>query len=275
MEINERIYELIDKYLNGELKGQELIDFEKQIETIPQLKDEIKIQQELLTHFEGGVLEVEESDIHLQEFLESDDAKNFQQQLNQTLAQHKKQNQSTDKPNEAKVRKLGWKPIAVAASLLLLVGFFYMNNLDSGMSSQELFAEYSKHEPLAMVTKGSTDDAIAEIEKTFNAKDYQKAKDLLATVLDTLSNEHPNRFDLELSRAISEMELGNDERAKNLFLTLSDSEYINAPKATWYYFMVLLKEGNTEKFKKEVNAYLEDGNTYKQKELKEILKELG
>lgn len=272
MEFNEKIYDLIDRYINGELQGQELADFESRINSIPQLKDEIKIQKELLAYFNDEPLEVQESDISLENFLKSKEANDFQNKLNKTLAQHK--NQQEKKAPKAKIRKMNWKPLALAASILLIVGFFYINNMTSKTNPQELFAEYSKPGKLSVITKGSTDDIIANIEKDFNAGEYNKASMQLSSLMDTLSSEHPNWFDLKLAQGISSLELGENEEAKTIFNALRKTDYLNAPKADWHYILTLLKTGEAEAAKAEIKAYLNSSKSYKAKELKEIQEKL-
>ena len=272
MDFNENIYDLIDRYLNGELKGQELTDFEQQINSISQLKDEIKIHQELLAHFNDEPLEVQESDVSLENFLGSKEANAFQNKLNKALATHK--NQKEEKAPEAKVRKMNWKPLALAASILLIVGFFYINNMSSTANPQDLFAEYSKPEKLSVITKGSTEDIIVSIENDFNTGGYAKANSQLSTLMDTLSTLHPNWFDLKLAEGISNLELNENEAAKTIFDELRKTDYLNAPKADWQYILTLLKLGETGNAKTAINNYLNSDKNYKAKELKSIQKKL-
>jgi regulator of sigma D len=272
MDFNENIYDLIDRYLNGELQGQELTDFEQQISSIPQLKDEIKIQEELLAHFNNEPLEVEESDVSLGNFLGSKEANAFQNKLNKTLATHK--DQQKEKALEAKVRKMNWKPLALVASILLIVGFFYINNMSTVANPQDLFAEYSKPEKLSVITKGSTEDIISSIENDFNTGDYTKANSQLSTLMDTLSTSHFNWFDLKLAEGISSLELNKNEEAKAIFNELRKTDYLNAPKADWHYILTLLKLGETENVKTEINNYLNSDKKYKAKDLEKIQKKL-
>ncbi len=278
MEFNERIYDLIDRYLNGELQGQELREFEQQIESIPQLKDEIRIQEELLAHFNDEPLAVEESDVELEAFLGSKEAMDMQSKLKGALSKHnekaKTQKEKSSSQPDGKVKRFNWKPLAVAATVLLLVGFFYVTNMNGGMSSDELFAEYHKVEPLALVTKGSTDDIMAEIEKQFNAKSYDEAAVLMGNVLDTMPETHNNWFDLKLSKGIADMEMNDITSAQSVFDELRKGDYLNAPKADWYYILSLLKQGDGDNARKEIEQYLEKGGRYKKNELEAILNQL-
>lgn len=272
MDFNENTYDLIDRYLHGELAGQELTDFEQQIQSIPQLKDEIKIQQELLAHFNDEPLEVQESDVSLENFLDSKEAVDFQNKLHKTLAKHKEQKE--EKTPEAKVRKMNWKPLAMAASILLLVGFFYINNMGSAANPEDLFAEYSKPEKISLISKGSTEDVIASIENDFNAGNYAQANSQLSSLMSVLSITHPNWFDLKLAQGISSLELNENEEAKTIFDALRKTDYLNAPKADWHYILTLLKLGETENAKTEIKNYLDSDKNYKKKELQEIQEKL-
>jgi hypothetical protein len=215
---------------------------------------------------------VQESDVSLENFLGSKEANAFQNKLNKTLATHK--NQEQEKAPEAKVRKMNWKPLALVASILLIVGFFYISNLNSVANPQDLFAEYSKPEKLSVITKGSTEDIISSIENDFNTGDYTKANSQLSTLMDTLSTSHPNWFDLKLAEGITALELNKNEVAKTIFNALRKTDYLNAPKADWHYILTLLKLEKTENAKTEIKNYLNSGSDYKAKELKEIQKKL-
>lgn len=272
MEINEGTYELIERYLNGDLSGQELIDFEKQIESIPQLKEEIKINKELLAHFNEGHV-VNESDPSLEKFYESKETQAFKAKLNDTLADYKKKN-TTIKP-VAKVRKLSWKSIALAASVLLLIGFFFIQNIGTSSSPEDLFAANFVEEPLSLMTKGSTEDNIAAIEKFYNNKDYSQAEPLLETLMDTLSTNHPNWFNLKLSQGIVALKTDKNKVAQNIFNDLRNEDSLDAPKADWYYILVLLKQGKAEEASQAIQSYLDNGGTYRSRELKEILEALN
>lgn len=273
MDLDERTYQLVEQYLNGELKGQELIDFEEKIASIPQLKEVVNINKELLAHFNEGHV-VEETDPDLEKMYTAKEVEIFKGKLVATLEEHKKQNPIIKK--EATVKKISWKLIAaaVAASILVVVACFYYYNLNSEISSEELFAQHFTQEPLSLTTKGEGEEIISEIEKSYNNQNFVAAEPLLSSMLDSLSIEHPFWFDLQLSQGISLLKLGKNKEAKDIFNTLRKSDSIDAPKGNWYYILTVLKEGKKEKALEEINTYLKDGGIYKATELKEIRKEL-
>ncbi len=271
MEYDDKTYLLIEQYLLGQLKGKELADFENRMANDTTFNQEVRMNRSLFNHFDEGV-EIHSRNEELEAFYQSDDARRFKAQLNESYTQYKNE-ADTDKPI-AKVRKLGWKPLAVAASILLLVGFFLFNPFGGPAGSDELLAAYVEHEPLALVTKGNTEDAIVDIETAFNNKDYTQSITLIDAVLESLDEQSPYWFDLNLSKGIAEWETDNTQAAKTIFDTLRKSDFQDAPKADWYYILTLLKEDDRANAKEEIQTYLSNGGTYKSKEMRAILKEL-
>ncbi len=268
MDFDEKTYQLIEKYLAGKMHGPELIDFEKKIESLPQLKDEIAINKELLAHFDEGHV-VTKSDIELVQFLGGQEAEAFKAKLN--VAQ-KKVNSSV-KTETTKVRKLGMKPLAIAASLLLLVGVFFFIN-SNGNTPENIFASYDKPVEINLIQKGLDGMGLSNIQNLFNNQKYSETQNLLTPILDTLSKENPFWFDLSLTQGLSFLALDENEKAKNIFKDLKNSEFVDSPKANWYYILTLLKQGEKETTVQEINSYLNSGKKYKKKELQSILSEL-
>ncbi len=272
MDFDERTYELIERYLNGELKGQELADFEARIESIPQLKEEININKELLAHFNEGHT-VEDSDKDLGNFFKSREADDFRKKLDVALENSKK-GAITKNIKEAKVKRMGWKPLAIAASVLLLLGMFFLIPNMNSASPEDLYAYHTGHDNLNLVQKGVDQVYISEIQKAFNSKDYNLAGQLLQPVLDTLSSNSPYWFDLNLASGLSFMQTGKEVKAEAIFKSLKESDFIDAPKATWHYVLALLKQGKGEEAKNEIQSYLKTGQSYKADKMKEILGDL-
>lgn len=272
MDLNEEIYELIERYLNGELQGAELLDFERRIESVPQLKEEIKLQKELQQYFDGEMLGVEKSDMELEKFLDSKEAKDVQNILDNTLKKQKQKNKSDSTKN----KKINWKLLIIPllVLILLLLVLFYFNNENTEINPQQIFAEYNVHDNISITNKGDAEKILSTIENDFNNKNYTALENLIPSLLDTLPENNPNWSTLKLSEGIVALELNKNDEAASIFKTLQNSDYLNADEAAWYYILTLLKKGDKENAIKEINILLNSPSKYKEKELREILEDL-
>ena len=241
MSLKETDHNLIDKYLRSQLDAKEEKLFSKKQEGAD-FQKELNLRKNSLSIFK----------------------KNGREELKKRL-QYLEKNIQTEQPIEqtssAKVRPINrmvW--LAVAATLLLLMGLFWWNT--STTNSTELFAQHFKPYPniIAPIVKSQT-PSTTKYELAFQKYEQGKYQD--AIVLLEKVNTEEGRFYLAISHLANE----NEKQA----ITLLD-DLVKEPSnrfyeaSQWYLALAYLKTDEVDKAADILDLIKEkpDHNFYKQ-----------
>ncbi|MDC8004682.1 tetratricopeptide repeat protein [Aureisphaera galaxeae] len=245
--IDEKTYEHIDGYLKGTLDEDTRNNFEQRLQSDSELREELEIQKKLYEHFEVHSEEEE----RLQGVMKSiEDAGKAYHGLH------------------GRRKKLRYF-IPVAASIVLLVGYFMFFGSSSSMDS--LYAEYSDWDSLPSLTERGTEvNTLQKAADYFSEKSYAEAISALQTHLEK-DPENP----LALSYlGLSHLEMQNYDEAIKTFDLLQNGTSLDRNKALWYKAMTYLKAKDEANTISTLEHLLEDSNNYKHKEANELLKTL-
>jgi len=253
-------YTLIENYLNGKLSGDALSDFEQQLNTSPDFAQEVRLHRELYSHFNDEVPDYQlgnKKKEELNKYAQSEEVKAFQAKL-----QAAKQNVESVSEQPAKIRSLRWVYIAAASLLLLIAGYFLVNQ-NSTIHPNDLYASVSMHETLSTTEMGTTETTLQNIEKNFNQKKHAEVLNVLPDFLDNLPETDKNYYKLLRTKGIAELETNQYEKALKTFNDLASSDALIAPQGKWYTILTYLKKGDTQKFKTALEEYVKQGYPYK------------
>ena len=211
MKKDQATYELIEKYLQGQLEGEALVDFEKQLESDEELRAELAVQREL--HSLLGDAEVNELDAKLDV-------------LSKEFAEAK----------EVKFRpgRIIW--LATAAVLVLAVAYlgFFQNQQLSG---SERFEAYYETYPADVISRADP-DAMSLVDSAlslYGNGSYEVASGLLAEV-----SEPDAR--VKFYQGLCLLNMSEDERAlEQLTAAALDDNSVYQVPAKWYASLLLLK----------------------------------
>lgn len=265
MSLSEDIQNQAEDYLDGKLTDAAKIAFEDMLTSNKELKDYISINQEMRAHYNNQdwsfINDNSEVEI-LEAYLKSDEAnalKHTIKAVNNTFAKEKATN-----------KKSYFSYFAIAASIVILVGFFMFNQTPSNL---EIYADYNDWSSLpSLTTRGNTDnDLLVSGEKAFLDKDYDKAENYFKTYLTTSKSNNANAL---LYYGISNLELGSHEKAIETFNELIVSETIDSSKGHWYKVLTYLKMDDKEAAIKTLNILVKDSLNYNHKEAQELLNKL-
>lgn len=212
-------YEIIDQYLAGELTGEELAVFEKQMQANPALAGEVELYKRL----GEDIKQVTQPD-------------KTEEELRQHLDLLSKE-YIRPKARIVKMKKIWWLGAAVAAAaiVLLIVQPFAREQFNN----EKLFAYYSaKTDELSPVQRGGSDDAeLIKVAELYNNKKYQQVLPMLEKVITT----HPNDKDLLLAKGVSLLQTGNDQAAITVFDEIIKTETVYKNPALWFKGLSFLK----------------------------------
>lgn len=246
-------YEIIQQYINGELSGEALLAFEKEMQVNPELVKEVALYKMI----EG------EMTLHLQQQVD-------QQNLSTTL---KDLSHQYFKKKEAKVKSINhWWYAAASVAAAAAILFFIFRPFSSGaFNSEKLFAYYVKEvEPLSSAERGNkADTLVTRAVSLYNKKDYQHAMPLLQSI----SVKQPGDVQLLMATGICYLQTGQYDSSINLFDKISTGTTVFKNDAVWYKALVFLKQNKPEDCYTVLLTLSNDADKYK--EAQELMKKIA
>ncbi len=260
--------EIIGKYLNGELKREELDVFEEKLKTDTLLQQELKLEQDL------------------DKIILDEDVLGFRKELVDIRQEMKNdKGQSEGKGNEETIEiKLGdrsqssGKWYLLAASIAIMVGlagyFYFMQN--QTYSNERLFAQYYSVYPSDIAERSdeiSPSDSFVLGLMEYEEGDFYDASRFLSLAVE---NDDQN-FSAHLYLGVSFLEMDSLSRAiKGFNIIINDRNNLFVDQAKWYLALTYIK-ADDEKNQKEIHDLLgsiiqENGD--RAKEAKEILEKI-
>ncbi|MBR9919954.1 MAG: hypothetical protein GYB31_03885 [Bacteroidetes bacterium] len=227
-------YDLIHKYLWGELSDSEA--------------KEVEERRQNDTAFAAALREEEE----MKAFLKKQPAREKLEKASSNLGNQYFQ---ADTPPKQKVKRRWLYGIAAAA---VIAAVFLMTWLWAfPPTAQELYQTYAVHYPLEM-TERSSGGSLAAIDKAFNSGEYASAVPLLES---HLVQQRADNYAL-LYYGIAMMESGQVEKALNVFEFLAGGTSLYNEDAKWYRALALLKMERIEEAKEALAEIPRESSRY-------------
>lgn len=163
---------------------------------------------------------------------------------NEELRASLKQIHAEEFPQKKSFKLIGFKSILSIAAIFILVisGYFILNNHDQEIAGSQAYATYYKPYKASFQSRGETLEIKHEKFKTaYSMGNYKDAITFISPASEVTNNE------ILLAFGISAMEEGKFMLAKNYFQVIMDRrDYFFMDHAKWYSALLNLKEGNTE-----------------------------
>ncbi|MEE4256062.1 MAG: tetratricopeptide repeat protein [Bacteroidales bacterium] len=220
------LFELIDEKLSGELAGEELEAFDKELKDDPELMAEFELHAEI----DEAIQESEVIELRKKLDIVHDLTQNKKQPgLLRTILRHK------------------LSRIAAASFIVLLIITslsLYFLRPDGNMSNDSLFKIY--YQPDAALLIRGTDSQNATLIQAFQLyenKEYSSALDLFAKVLENDADNIPVKF----YSGISNIELGQYRTALQPFnFIMNHKQNLYVERAEWFAALCYLKLNETD-----------------------------
>jgi tetratricopeptide (TPR) repeat protein len=240
MSLNRDDIELIEKYIDNDLSGEESISFQNR------MKDEDFFEELRLQ--ESTAMSIKRlQDLQLKE------------ELRRHLAAQRDLENDGNTVRFSNKRYMYW---AAAAIAIVIVSFFVLKQKNEPVGS--LYLSYYKPYPMAGNTRGETNPAIHQAFEKYTAGDYREA----AVLLQQLLAEKPSTYD----HALLELLLGNcylnlDESQKAL-ASFKKARYgpdqLLKQHAQWYYMLALLKQEKLQEVRVVLKQIVQTRTIYHQ-----------
>jgi len=238
MQITDKQYDLIQKFMRNELNESEQTLFNESLKNLD-FKKELNDQARILNAIETS------KDQELRSFLNDIDVSE--------LGETKSDKSTSTKISEPKGKVLpSWLKYALIL-IIVISTFFLIRNSLSKQSEPDLFAAYYE-KPMAMNGRGTTGDVI--FSKAIVA--YQEGN--FAESNAQLSTLSENNNDALYYASISKLELGKYREAIAGFKTLKTKNTKYSSDADWFMALTYLKMNKVNDCKDQLNLIVSDSN---------------
>jgi len=249
-------YLIIEKYILNELKGEELLNFEKKLKEDTEFAQEVTLYKEI-----NNTLSSKFSN-----YAEENKLRNTLEDLNKIHISKPVESQIKDEFSKREIKVFSLRKYSkylLAASLVLFASLIWMNSTDTVN-----YSDYGTHDLLELTVRGDNNEHETIAQKAFNAKDYALAQ----KELEFLLAEDSTKVELQLYLAICMMEQNKFELADSILTKIAQGNSVYKDKAIWNLALSKLKQKDLESCKNILNRLPKDADNYIK--AKELLKKL-
>ena len=232
--------ELIEKYIDGELEGKELLNFKELLSTDPNIKRDYDLSMEVNNAI------IEDDIMALRETLDY---------------MYEEESMIKRIPSVFTKRKVYYAAASIA--ILVAAGGLVERLSNSGIDNSSVFDKYyTPYDVSVTYRSGNTevDRILLNALERYEEKDYEQALVLFEEVLESQQND----MAVKLYSGISYMEeekYQNATKSFNTIITNNDNLFIE--QAKWYLSMCYIKTSKLEKAREVLKEIIKDESYYK------------
>lgn len=263
-------YEQIDDYLNGHLAPEAHEAFEKAMETIPELKEDVLLSKDLMLSLDknnwntGHYNQKSPEVIALRNQLRTEEYTSLANTITAVGNDYLVKKQQTPK------KRHWFYPSSIAAAIVILISSYFLlksNNLESQ------YENYANWESLPSVIEKGTDNTsiLLQLENDYINGNYRSIIKASETIY--LLNAPERAFALQYLGA-AYFETAQYNQAILTFDHLTELNSLEQSKGYWYALLVYLKTENKEKALNTAKKITENPNNYNYKLALEIKADL-
>ncbi|WP_430412871.1 tetratricopeptide repeat protein [Kordia sp.] len=254
-----------ERFLNGELTSEELLAFEQEQATKPELKEyvtlSVQLKQALSEEDWYTHKNTSEQYTTVKKWYQEDDVLAFKEKIQQQATK-----EFTTKEKTFSLSKY-WIPIAAACLLLLITLVF---QLTAQPTMKQLYPEYAtwNDTPSFIVLDQNTRNTKEQIELLYTNEKYQECIAVADKFLNTSTTDRTN---VMIYKGFSLVKLNQYTAALVVFKTISESDAIDASKGLWYMALVYLKIEDKENLQKTLQTITASDTNYKYEKALELM----
>jgi len=245
----EDLHTTIERYVNGELSGQELAELEKRLESDSDLAAEVQLFKQAKDSLSDQFVH-EEAENNLKATLQEVSPSYFQ-----------------EKKKQARIipllRRYGLPAAGIAAAVALILIFQPFQ--------ASLYDQYKQLPTASFIEQSEPEQAdLAAAQQAFNQKDYSTALDIFQQYLAQKANQ--DDVEIRFYAGLCHLELDQLSEARTIFESLQSGNSVYKNEGSWYLAMTYLKEKNWEKCREYLRQIPE--GTERWEEARVLLKKL-
>lgn len=221
-------YILFEDYMSNSLSKSEHEAFEKRLRTEASFREAFELYKDTSAFLKHKFSNEQEREA-----------------LKSNLSKISKTQESNKTTSSKKTKKLHpWK-LAIAASLLVIVGVFY----SQWFFSTAQYQDFADHPEISLTVRGHNQPLKMEAEKAFNTQNFKEAIPLFKSIL----NQEPASKEIQIYLAISLIEQDKFAEADAILESLLETPSAYSNQVRWYTALSKLKQENYT----EAKTYLE------------------
>lgn len=266
--MEEHIYKKIEAYISGRMSEEETKQFELEMASRPELKEEVTLYTSINHHLTDTTFEDESfsDSAHKKEietYLKSQEATDIKKKLSRVQEDY----MATSSKKKPKIRPL-YYIVSAAAVLLLLFGLLFPLQ-----SNTNIYKDYYQTSELPSFTSRSDQKSLlSEASTSFKNGDVDKAlTDFKKYIVNANSEIDPLVY---IYTGLIYSEKGNLKDAIAQLHLLEKSNSLDRSRALWYKALVYIKFDHVSEAKEILNKILENPTNYKYNTAKELLDKL-
>jgi len=207
-------YHIFEAYLSGNLNSEELEIHKKRLTEDQEYKESFELYKSLNQHLTD-------------KFKNEKELEHFENSLSNVSKNYFK---SRKKP------KFAWVKMALAASIIIAIGLYFL----LGEISKPQYQEIAQIPTIHLSERGANVDTYLQAETAFNQENYKIAIELFDQIL----KENNQMHSISLYQAIAYMETGEADKAKKLYDEIIEKDNAFSEEALWYAALNELKKEN-------------------------------
>lgn len=238
--MEEQDYIQFEAYVTGDLPENELSDFEARLKTDTKFKEAFQVYKDITSHLKHEISNEQETS-------------DFKANLDVISTMHFNKTEAPEITEEP-TQKSNFYKYAIAASVVILLGFFVFNPFGNPK-----YEDFNSYEPINLSVRSADAAVFNKAEQSFNAQNYEAAIVAFNTILeDDFSN-----LEIQLYKSIALVETNQFEEAELLLNKLSNGSSAYKNKAKWILALSYLKQDNNSASIDVLKTIPEDAEDYK------------
>ncbi|RZN82061.1 MAG: tetratricopeptide repeat protein [Winogradskyella sp.] len=217
--MEEEKYIAFENYLSKSLSEEEILAFEKKLDSDSEFKKDFETYKELtefLEHSHGDAKATKEFETNLKSI-----SNNY----------FEKQERQVQPLNKSRVFRIS--QLAIAATVVVFLGLFLFNRF-----SIPGYEDYSDHYVISLSVRGNVEDVVIKAQNAFNEKNYKDAEVHFSEILKT----NLDNTEVKLYKAISQIEQDKFEEADAVLKHIATGKSAYKNEALWYAALSKLKQ---------------------------------
>jgi len=234
--MNKNDFEIFDEYLSGTLDNEKIREFDARLSEDDKLKNDFEAYKETNNFLNN-------------EFLNRKNKEDF---VSTILAEDKRFFEK-EKGGILKFPKNRSLVMGIAASVLLLVGFFFSRN------QNPTYKDFVIYETISLTMRSTNNELLSKAEEAFNSKEFRES----IVYFNLLLVNNPSNNELLLYKAVALLETGKYKEADIIFEELYNGYSVFKNRALWWASLSKLKQHNIESCIKLLKMVPEGADDFK------------
>ncbi len=266
--MEEHVYKRIEAYISGNMSAEDAQQFESEMATQPDLKEEVALYTSINHHLTET--EFEDTNYNttykkeIDTYIESEEGKALKKKLLKVKEAYKATSQ--EEAPTSKTRPL-YYILSIAAVVILVFGLLFTGN-----SNTDLYTDYYQSSELPSFTSRSDETSLlSKASLAFKNNDLDTSLSDFKEYLSVSKEIDPLVY---VYTGLIHAEKGNLEKAIAQFDLLETSQSLDNSRALWYKALTYIKFDESTRAKEILTTLLENPSNYKYTEAKELLDKL-